>query len=158
MNRSYVFLRMPFGLSNAPRTFQNVMMDMFSDLNFVKIYIDDILIHSKTLYEHFLHVKAVLYILHNNGASINFEKSSFFVDEVDVLGHKISKNGIKANISTVKKWENKYPNTRKELDKLLGFFNWFRSYVMKMSCHTSDLYKKLNTSENLCYRKETKKA
>ncbi|KAG0420343.1 Retrovirus-related Pol polyprotein from transposon 17.6 [Dictyocoela roeselum] len=49
LNRSYVFLRMPFGLTDAPRTFQYAMTKIFSDLEFVKIYLDDILVHSKTL-------------------------------------------------------------------------------------------------------------
>ncbi|KAF9761084.1 Transposon Ty3-I Gag-Pol polyprotein [Nosema granulosis] len=73
----YEFLRMPFGLSNAPREFQRIMNEKLSDLNFVKVFVDDILIYSKTPETHLKHVDIVLSRLSEEGISINYEKSSF---------------------------------------------------------------------------------
>ncbi|KAF9760626.1 Retrovirus-related Pol polyprotein from transposon [Nosema granulosis] len=85
----YEFLRMPFGLSNAPREFQRIMNEKLADLNFVKVFVDDILIYSRSAEEHANHIEQVLKRLHNEGISINFDKSSFMKREVKYLG-KIS--------------------------------------------------------------------
>jgi putative transposase len=82
----YEFLRMPFGYSNAPREFQRVMTDIFSDLPFVKIFVDDILIFSRSEEEHYDHVLQVLQRCRDENLSINFEKSSFKKKEVNTLG------------------------------------------------------------------------
>jgi hypothetical protein len=81
----YEFLRMPFGLANAPRTFQHTMNGLLKDFDFVKVYLDDILIHSKNIEEHFTHLRAVLETLKNVNASINWEKSNFAKAEVNYL-------------------------------------------------------------------------
>ncbi|KAG0439275.1 hypothetical protein DMUE_2549 [Dictyocoela muelleri] len=96
MNRSYVFLRMPFGLRKALRTFQYAMKKIFSDLECVKIYLDDILVHSKTLEDHLIHLKNVFQRIKSYGMSVNFEKSNFKLEEIKYLGFVINKYGIKA--------------------------------------------------------------
>ncbi|KAG0438590.1 Retrovirus-related Pol polyprotein from transposon opus [Dictyocoela muelleri] len=101
MNRSYVFLRMPFGLTNAPRTFQFAMTKIFSDLAFVKIYLDDILVHSKTLEDHLTHLQHVFQCIKYYGVSVNFENSNFGLEEIKYLGFVINKEGIKANLTAV---------------------------------------------------------
>ncbi|KAG0440785.1 Retrovirus-related Pol polyprotein from transposon [Dictyocoela muelleri] len=77
-NKRYEFLRMPFGLSNAPRTFQRAMNELLNHLPYVKVYIDDILIHSEDEEKHCDHINEVLKLLHENGLSINFDKCKFF--------------------------------------------------------------------------------
>ncbi len=90
----FEFLRMPFGLANAPRTFQRSMLKLFGQLAYVKIYIDDILFASRTLQEHRDHVQTVTNILLDEGISINIEKSNILKDEVKYLDHIISKKEL----------------------------------------------------------------
>ncbi|KAF9761644.1 Transposon Tf2-9 polyprotein [Nosema granulosis] len=139
------FLRMPFGLSNAPREFQRLMNGKLSDLNFVKVFVDDILIYSKTPEEHSLHIEKVLQRLHTEGISINFDKSSFMKQEVKYLGKIINSEGIKPDISTIFKIENDLvPKNRKQLMKILGVLNWFRDHIPALSTRIATLTSKLN--------------
>ena len=80
--RTYEYLRMPYGLKNAPHTFQRTMTQIFGTFGFVLICLDDILVHSKSEREHFEHVKTVLETAHQHGVSINFEKSTFNRDSM----------------------------------------------------------------------------
>ncbi|KAF9762014.1 Retrovirus-related Pol polyprotein from transposon [Nosema granulosis] len=120
----YEFLRMPFGLSNAPREFQRIMNEKLSNLNFVKVFVDDILIFSKSPEEHVEHIETVLSTLNREGVSINFEKSSFMKTEVKYLGKIINSEGIKPDISTIFKIENDLnQKNRKQLMKLFVVLN-----------------------------------
>ncbi|KAG0436847.1 Retrovirus-related Pol polyprotein from transposon 17.6 [Dictyocoela muelleri] len=147
MNRSYVFLRMPFGLTNAPRTFQYAMTKIFSDLEYVKIYLDDILVHSKSLEDHFLHLKNVFQRIKSFGMSVNFEKSNFGLEEIKYLGFVINKYGVKANTTAISDLKLRTPKTRKQLEKLIGFFNWFRPFVFNLSLKLAPLYDKLKKAK-----------
>lgn len=109
----FEFTRMPFGLTNAPRTFQRVMNTILGDLFYVKIYLDDILIHSKSIQEHVLHLKTVFQRLTTADASINFEKSNFAQYSVKYLGNEISEKGIKPDVRRVGVYNKLRPcNTR----------------------------------------------
>ncbi|KAG0420565.1 Transposon Tf2-6 polyprotein [Dictyocoela roeselum] len=144
---TYAFNRMPFGLTNAPRTFTKAMKSILDDMNYVKVYMDDILIHSKDSNEHYDHVKTVLNKLLSAGASINFEKSVFNVSEIRFLGHIISKDGVKADITNLKDFEMAAPNTKKKLQKILGYINWFRPFIKDFATLASSLYSKLKGKE-----------
>lgn len=96
------FKRMPFGLSNAPMTFQRAIDHILGKLGYVKVFIDDILIQSKDETQHFVHLKTVLEILQKNVLSINFDKIKFFLSEVCFLGHVISPKGIKPKLERLK--------------------------------------------------------
>ncbi|KAG0420357.1 Transposon Ty3-G Gag-Pol polyprotein [Dictyocoela roeselum] len=141
--RAYVFNRMPFGLSNAPRTFTKVMNKILAGYDFIKIYMDDILIHSETEELHHDHVYEVLKQLQALGASINFEKSVFMKKEVKFLGHIISEHRIRADISNLKDFEISLPKTKKRLQRMLGYLNWFRPFVKGYAEIVSEFYKKL---------------
>ncbi|KAG0420231.1 Retrovirus-related Pol polyprotein from transposon opus [Dictyocoela roeselum] len=121
--KTYVFRRMPFGLSNAPRTFTKVMQKILGILNFVKIYMDDILIHSSSENNHYEHLKIVLERLLKAGASINFEKSQFIKPEIRFLSHIINLDGIRADVSNLNDLKLAIPKTKKKLQKLLGYLN-----------------------------------
>ncbi|KAG0420206.1 Retrovirus-related Pol polyprotein from transposon, partial [Dictyocoela roeselum] len=143
MNEVYVFLRMPFGLCNAPSTFQYTMNNILKSIPNVFIYIDDILIYSKTLAEHVETLKSVFDCIHQNGASINFDKSTFASHSVKFLGHEISGEGIKPEITKLENINIDQIDTRKKLERFLGFVNWFRPYVRNLSTKTASLYDKL---------------
>ncbi|KRH92533.1 putative transposable element [Pseudoloma neurophilia] len=77
----FEYLKMPFGLSNAPRTFQRAMNRLLGHLRFVRVYLDDILIMAENYEIHLSNIKSVLDILQENGISMNFAKSTFFKKE-----------------------------------------------------------------------------
>ncbi|KRH92640.1 putative LTR retrotransposon, partial [Pseudoloma neurophilia] len=140
----YEYLRMPFGLKNAPKSFQRIMEEVLEGIDCVTIFVDDILIASKNPEQHYEDLKIVLERLKEKGAKINFEKSSFAKEEIKFLGCIINKNGIKADLSGVKTVRNRpAPKTRKEVQKLIGIFNWFRKFVPKMAELTEKITDKL---------------
>ena len=143
LNRSFTFNRMPFGLCNSPRTFQAAMMRLFKDKKCVNVYLDDILVHSKEGEDHIAHLKTVLGTLHENGASINFEKSTFGKSQVTYLGNTISEEGIRPDINLTDKLENVKPISKRDGQKVLGLIQWFRPYLKDCSYNTLFLTAKL---------------
>ena len=95
---------MPFGLTNAPAVFQHMANDIFRDLLDICliIYLDDLLIYSKTQEEHDSHVLFVLNRLHENGLYAKLEKCSFDCKQVEFLGYVISSKGISMDLAKVK--------------------------------------------------------
>ena len=101
--------RMPFGLSNCPATFQRLMQNIFRDEMFVilLVYLDDILVFSRTLQEHLTRLETVFGILQKYGLKVQLKKCSFFRREVTYLGHRVSEDGLSTDpekISVVKNW------------------------------------------------------
>ncbi|KAG0422027.1 Transposon Tf2-9 polyprotein, partial [Dictyocoela muelleri] len=113
------------------------------DFEYVKIFLDDILIHSKYVELHERHLNKILDILRSNNVAINFEKSRFFKNKVTYLGHVIDKDGSRADISRLPTVEKLVPKTRKQLQRLLGVFNWYRPYLPNMSIKLMKLTDKL---------------
>ncbi len=98
---TFKYLRMPQGLSTSPEAFQELMRTLFGHLAFVLIYIDDILIFSKSQEEHIGHLKIVLDIFLENNIRINLKKSVFAVKELKYLGFILKHNGIAPNPAKV---------------------------------------------------------
>ena len=127
---------LPFGLTNAPATFQEVMNDIFRPYlrKFVLIYLDDILIYSKTPEEHVEHMRLVLEVLRRHKFYAKKKKCTFMAKELLYLGHIISDNGIRpdpAKIAAVKEWA--VPKDLHELRSFLGFGNFFRKFLQGYS-------------------------
>jgi Reverse transcriptase (RNA-dependent DNA polymerase) len=105
---------MPFGLCNAPGTFQHYMNDTFREFldNFSVVYLDDVLIYSKDLKEHKRHVRKVLERLQEAGLFLKPSKCQFHVQEVEFLGFVISEDGVTmdpAKVDSVTSWPTPKP-------------------------------------------------
>ena len=90
----FEYVYMPFGLRNASASFQRYMNSIFQDLDFVFIYIDDILIFSNSEEEHKIHLEAVLKKLSDHNLKIKIEKCQFFQESLDYLGYNLSSKGM----------------------------------------------------------------
>ncbi|ORD99226.1 POL3 [Hepatospora eriocheir] len=110
------------------------MQQILNVLDFVKVYLDDILIHSENIDDHIQHYKIVLERLKNHNVKINFDKSKFIQYEVKYFGFIISNQGIKADIDKIDNIRNLHePQNVKQLQKFLGFVNWFRDFLPDLS-------------------------
>ena len=123
---------MPFGLTNAPATFQRLMEPCMGDLNFNTciVYIDDIIVFSKTFEEHQERLKGVFERLESFGLKIKSSKCSFFQSSVRYLGHVISGDGISTDpdkTSAISTWP--VPTCLNELRTFLGFAGYYRKFV-----------------------------
>ncbi|GBG70429.1 hypothetical protein CBR_g6557 [Chara braunii] len=132
----YEFVVMPFGLCNAPGTFQHAMNRIFRDYldKFVIVYLDDILIFSRTVDEHVAHLDKVLSLLRQHKFKINGEKCEFGRTRILYLGHEISAEGLKpddAKVASIRDWPR--PQSVTEIRSFLGMTGYYRTFVKNYS-------------------------
>ncbi|THC87561.1 hypothetical protein EYZ11_012993 [Aspergillus tanneri] len=123
---------MPFGLANAPATFQSYINRALSNLldHCCVVYLDDILIYSQSEEEHVEHVTAVLERLRQFGLYAKLSKCSFHVKSVEYLGFIITPSGIQmeeSRVATIQAWPE--PTTVREIMIFLGFANFYRRFI-----------------------------
>ncbi|KAI3727551.1 hypothetical protein L6452_16167 [Arctium lappa] len=132
----YEFLVMPFGLTNAPAVFMDLMNRVcrpFLDKSVI-VFIDDILIYSKDESEHGRHLREVLGVLRREKLFAKFSKCEFWLQEVQFLGHVVSKDGIKvdpAKIEAMMSWEP--PTSPTEIRSFLGLAGYYRRFIQDFS-------------------------
>ncbi|XP_036003961.1 uncharacterized protein LOC110367566 [Fundulus heteroclitus] len=139
----FEYLVMPFGLCNAPSVFQALVNDVLRDfLNvFIFVYLDDILIYSKTLAEHQVHVRLVLQRLLENKLFVKPEKCEFHRPSVTFLGLILESGRVRSDpekIKAVLNWP--VPDSRKQLQRFLGFANFYRRFVRNYSMIAAPLH------------------
>ncbi|KAA0033327.1 pol protein [Cucumis melo var. makuwa] len=138
----YEFIVMSFGLTNASAVFMDLMNRVFKDFldSFVIVFIDDILIYSKTEAEHEEHLHQDLEILRSNKLYAKFSKCEFWLKKVSFLGHVVSSEGVSvdpAKIEAVTNWPR--PSTVSEIRSFLGLAGYYRRFVEDFSRITSPL-------------------
>jgi len=128
----YQYRRMPFGLTNALATFQRLIDKLFDKRKwpFVFTYLDDILIASKLIEEHFDHVSAVITKLTAVSLRLRPEKCHFARAEIEYLGHTLTPSGVKPNNAKVKTvQEFPQPKSAQKIKSFLGLVNFYRSHI-----------------------------
>ena len=135
--------RMAFGLCNSPASFQRLTEWCMGELHLREclIYLDDIIIFSKTFDEHLVRLANVFRQLEVHGIKLKGSKCEFFQRQVNYLGHIVSDAGIHTDsdkIAVLKEW--KPPTNVKELRSFLGFAGYYRRFV----CNYSSIVKPLN--------------
>jgi hypothetical protein len=128
----YEYLVMPYGLTGAPATFQSVMNHILAPLlrKCVVVFIDDILIYSKTKEEHIQHVKQVFQLLQEHQFKVRLSKCSFAKQQLHYLGHVLTPNGVSTDSSKVRDVQNwPSPQSVKEVRSFLGLVGYYRRFV-----------------------------
>uniref|UniRef100_A0A4W5QRZ7 ribonuclease H n=1 Tax=Hucho hucho TaxID=62062 RepID=A0A4W5QRZ7_9TELE len=137
-----IYLVMPFGLNNAPAVFKALVNDVLHDMlnQFVFVYIDDILVFFRSSQEHVLHVWQVLQRLLENQLFVKAEKCEFHRSTIPFLGYIISAGSVTMDTEKVKAvvdWPQ--PTSRVQLQCILGFVNFYHSFIRGYSTLASSL-------------------
>ena len=137
----FEFLRMPFGLKNAGQAFQRLMDTVLHGLNFVFVYLDDILVFSHSDKEHYTHLRQVFKRLQEHGLVISPSKCQFGVSEIDFLGHRVNKFGVyplQTKVQAIVDFPK--PATTKGLQEFLGMVNFYHRFIPHAASLMESLY------------------
>ena len=133
---------MPFGLKNASQTYSRLIQLVMDSMNseHVTAYIDDVLIHTLTLRDHFHWLEEALKRHRNAGIMLNPKKTKLFETEVDYLGHRVSEDGIKMKteyLAKIRDWPT--PRTTKELNQFLGLISYYKEFIRDFGILTNEM-------------------
>ena len=157
----YEFNVMPFGLKNAPPTFQRLMNELFRPYldEFVVIYIDDILIYSRTFEEHLKHLEIVFKVLKDAGIIVKLKKCKFCESNMEFLGHIVGKDGLRPDPGKIDKIKNlKRPVKVKDVRSVLGLCSYYRKFVKDFSRIAKPLNNLLKKESEFVWKEEHQKA
>jgi hypothetical protein len=132
----YEFTIVPFGLSNAPVVFMCLMNGVFREYldKFVIVFLDDILLYSKSEEEHEHHLRIVLQVLRDHQLYVKLSKCSFYKKKIHYLGHIISKDGITVDpekIKAIREWS--APKNVTEVRSFMGLVGYYRRFIERFS-------------------------
>ena len=134
--------RMAQGQTSAGEKFEGEMKILFGDLDFVQSYLDDLMVISKTLPEHYKHLDIVFGILQKNNFTLSIEKCSFARSSITFLGYEISATGVKPLREKCIAIRNlTLPTTHTGLRQYIGIFSWNRRFIRMAAEHLSTLYR-----------------
>ena len=130
------FKRMPFGLKNAPSTFQRLMDNILRGVanEYCCVYMDDIIVFSVSLEEHMVRLRAIFTRLRNANLKVQLEKCDFLRKEVTYLGHVITNEGVKPNPEKIKCiLSYPIPSTTTQIKSFLGLLGYYRRFIKNFS-------------------------
>lgn len=138
----YEFRVMPFGLTNAPASFQGLMNTIFDKMirRNVLVFVDDILVYSKTLEEHVQHLREVFAVLQQHKLFVKASKCSFAKQQLEYLGHIIGAQGVATDpseVHAVQDWP--VPRNLKQLRGFLGLTSYYRKFIKNYGIMTRPL-------------------
>lgn len=159
----FEWLVLPMGLTNAPAEFMALMENTFrEELNkFVLVFLDDILVYSRTLEEHQQQLRVVLLRLREQKLYAKLSKCCFFRQEVEFLGHFVGRAGVRmveGKVAAVERWPK--PTTQKEVEQFLGLAGYYRRFIAgfsKLAAPLSELCGTLKKSKSGAQRAPPKK-
>lgn len=134
------FKRLMFGINCAPEIFQRIITEMLACIDGVIVYIDDIVVAGKTREEHDRRLKQVLAALKENNAKLNTKKYVIGVNELEILGFKVSAMGISPSDEKVLALRNfRKPETKEQVRSFLGLVNFVGQFIPRLSTRTEPL-------------------
>lgn len=142
--------RILFGLANAPSFLARALRKIFKNYSFIKYYFDDILVHSKNIYEHIIHLSIVFNILRVVNLKINPDKCKFFQTVINILGVTLSNNTImmdKNKVQAILDW--KAPTNVKGIESFLGFKGYNRKFIKDYAMNHSTIGKIKNKRDKI---------
>ena len=153
----YEFVKLPFGLTNAPASFQQLMNEIFKEDLFkqVSIFLDDLLVYSETPAEHLEHLEKVFLKLRAAGLKLKPKKCDLFQTQVIYLGHVLDKMGIRPNpkkLEALRDWQ--HPKTVTQVRSFTAFCNYYRKFVKKFAEVAKLLYRLTSKGVKLMWEKE----
>ena len=157
----YEFKVMPFGLCNAPATFQRLMDIVLTGLQWTSclVYLDDIIVLGRTFTEHLSNLGSVFSRIRDAGLKIKPEQCSFLKEKVKYLSHIVSKEGIAADpekTATVKTWPT--PTSTKEVQQFLGLANYYRRFIKDFAQIAKPLHKLTERTSSFLWTTECQKS
>ncbi|MBW0515128.1 hypothetical protein O181_054843 [Austropuccinia psidii MF-1] len=155
---SYEYLVIPFGLTNAPASFQNLVNDIFADFLdiFVVVYLDDIMVFSSCEEEHVTHVASVLQRLRENNLFSKASKCVFHASSVEYLDNIVSSDALKMDASKAQQILNwPQPKNIKALQSFLGFANFYCCFIKNYSKKIMVLTSLLKKDSPFIFNEET---
>lgn len=149
----FEYLVMPFGLTNAPATFQAYINRVLRGLVdvFCVVYLDDILIFSKSEEEHYQHLELVIDRLRRAELYANPKKCEFFKSELEYLGFIVSKDGLRMDpkrVETISEWRDHPPKTYRDVQVFIGFCNFYRRFIYGFAGIARPLHQLLHGMKN----------
>ena len=154
---TYAYRRMPFGLCNAPATFQRCMLSMFSDMveRIMEVYMDDITVYGGDFAECLNNLEAILQRCIEKNMVLNWEKCHFMVNQGIVLGNIISIRGIEVDKEKIELISKLSPPTNvKTIRQFLGHAGFYRRFIKDFSKIAKPLYKLLEKDAKFVWERE----
>ncbi|CAF4226909.1 unnamed protein product [Rotaria sp. Silwood2] len=137
------------GLTNSPPSFQRIMADILSPCRqFALVYIDDIVVYSRSFEEHLTHIHQLLSILSQHNFQLNPSKCSIFHQKINYLSHTISEQGVKPNNEKIQAIiKLREPSTLAEANKFLGAISWYRKFIPRFASIAAPIHKVTNLTK-----------
>ncbi|CAF1423056.1 unnamed protein product [Rotaria sordida] len=146
----YQFNVLPMGLINSPPTFQKVMNDTLKPCRqFSLVYLDDIIVFSRSYEEHMIHLEQVFSALSSKHFVLNPPKCELMVPTINYLGHTISENRITPLTEKIQAILNiKEPNTLARANKFIGALSWYRKFIPNFATIAAPIHAVTNLNKN----------